>query len=206
MELSVTTSTGKASQSIDVAEQAFAAEYNEALLHQAVEYCLARQHRGTRKQKTRSEVRGGGRKPWRQKGTGRARAGTIRGPLWRSGGVTFAARGTPKRLPDLNKKMYAAAMRCALSELQRQERLKIVECLSLSEPKTKQMIALSEALKVNNALFVTLEIDRNLTLAARNIPGIYVFDVNSIDLLSLISCEHVVITVDAIKRLEELLR
>ena len=206
MELNVTTSAGKKSQTMQVADKSFAADYNEDLLHQSVTYCLARQHRGTRKQKTRSEVSGGGRKPWRQKGTGNARAGTIRSPIWRSGGVTFAARGDARSQPNLNKKMYVAAMRCAVSELQRQGRLRIVDELVVAQPKTKAMVALLRTLQVENALLITLELEHNLSLAARNIPNVYVLDINSVDLLSLISCDQVVMTVDALKRLEELLQ
>ena len=206
MELSITTTGGKATNSVEVTDKAFAAEYNETLLHQAVTYCIARRHRGTRKQKTRSEVSGGGRKPWRQKGTGNARAGTIRSPIWRTGGVTFAARGTAKAQPKLNKKMYEAAMRCAVSELHRQGRLRVLDNISVSNPKTKEMVALLKKLKTDDALIITLDIDPNLSLAARNIPNVYVQDINSVDLLSLLSCEQIFITADAVKRLEELLQ
>jgi len=206
VELSITTTGGEAASSIEVTDKAFAAEYNETLLHQAVMYCIARRHRGTSKQKTRSEVSGGGRKPWRQKGTGNARAGTIRSPIWRTGGVTFAARGTPKAQPKLNKKMYEAAMRTAVSELQRQGRFRVLDSISVAKPKTKEMVKLLKHLKTNDALIITLDIDTNLTLAARNIPNIYVQDINSVDILSLLSCEQILITSDAVKRLEELLQ
>ena len=160
--------------------------------------------RGTRAQKTRSEVSGGGKKPWRQKGTGRARAGTIRSPIWRSGGVTFAAK-PQDHSQKVNRKMYRAAVRSILSELARQERLVVVESFDVEMPKTKLLVKQLGDFGLDNVLIVSTEVGENLYLASRNLHGVDVRDVESVDPVSLIAYEKVVVTVDAIKKLEEML-
>ena len=187
---------------VSVSDAAFAASFNEALVHQLVVSYLAGARAGTRAQKSRSAVRGGGAKPWRQKGTGRARAGTIRSPLWRSGGVTFAA--TPRDYSQkLNKKMYRAGLRSLVSELLRQERLIVIEKLGVTEPKTKQMRARLQEIGVDNALLLTDGLDSAVYLAARNIPDIQVMDIAIVDPVSLVRQEKVVIDEAALKKLEE---
>ena len=165
---------------------------------------LAGARQGTRAQKNRSAVAGGGKKPWRQKGTGRARAGTIRSPIWRSGGVTFAA--TPQdHSQKVNKKMYRSAMRSILSELARSERLVVVENMSLEQPKTKLLVEELKGYGLENVLIVASEVDQNLYLASRNLHKVDVRDVEGVDPVSLIAHEKVVITVDAVKKFEEAL-
>ena len=165
---------------------------------------LAGARQGTRSQKNRSAVAGGGKKPWRQKGTGRARAGTIRSPIWRSGGVTFAA--TPQdHSQKVNKKMYRSAMRSILSELARRERLVVVENMSLEQPKTKLLVEELKGYGLENVLIVASEVDQNLYLASRNLHTVDVRDVEGVDPVSLIAHEKVVITVDAVKKFEEAL-
>ncbi len=193
-----------ASGSVEVSELSFGKEFNEALVHQVVTAYLAGGRQGTRAQKTRSDVRGGGRKPWRQKGTGRARAGTIRSPIWRSGGVTFAAR-PQDHAQKVNKKMYRAAIRCIFSELVRQERLVVVEELTLDAPKTKVMAAKLKELNLDNVLMISEEVDQNLYLAARNLPHVDVRDAAAIDPVSLIGFDKVLVTVPALKKIEEML-
>lgn len=200
MNLNLTGAEG----TVEVSDVAFAREYNEALVHQVVTSYLAGGRQGSRAQKTRSEVAGGGRKPWNQKGSGRARAGTIRSPLWRSGGVTFAAK-PQDHSQKVNKKMYRAAMRTIWSELVRQDRLVVVEDLKLEAPKTKLFIAKMAELNIVNALIVSHELDDNLFLAARNIPNVDVRDAASIDPVSLIAYDKVLLTVGALKQVEEAL-
>ncbi|MDE8604466.1 50S ribosomal protein L4 [Marinomonas sp. RSW2] len=200
MNLNLTGSEG----TVEVSDLAFAREYNEALVHQVVTSYLAGARQGSRAQKTRSEVAGGGRKPWNQKGSGRARAGTIRSPLWRSGGVTFAAK-PQDHSQKVNKKMYRAAMRTIWSELVRQDRLVVVEELALEAPKTKLFIAKMAELNIVNALIISNELDDNLFLAARNIPNVDVRDAASIDPVSLIAYDKVLVTVGALKQVEEAL-
>lgn len=198
MNLNLTGGSG----SVEVSELAFGKEFNEALVHQVVTAYMAGGRQGTKAQKTRSDVAGGGAKPFRQKGTGRARAGTTRGPIWRSGGVTFAAR--PRNYTQkVNKKMYRAAMRSILSELVRQERLVIVENFSVEAPKTKQFLAKMKEFDLSNALVVTEEMDLNLYLAARNVPHVDVRDAAGIDPVSLIGFDKVVVTVSALKKIDE---
>ena len=187
---------------VSVSDDAFGASFNEALVHQLVVSYMASARAGTRAQKTRSDVRGGGAKPWRQKGTGRARAGTIRSPLWRSGGVTFAARPQDHSV-KLNKKMYRVGMRSLVSELLRQDRLILVEELGVSEPRTKQMKARLDELGVTDALVLTDGLDSAVYLAARNIPNVQVMDIAIVDPVSLIRQEKVVIDSAALKKLEE---
>ena len=204
MELNVVKPGNEAAGTVAVSEANFAREYNEALVHQVVTAYLSGARQGTRAQKTRSEVAGGGKKPWRQKGTGRARAGTIRSPIWRSGGVTFAA--TPQdHSQKVNKKMYRSAMRSILSELARSERLVVVENMSLEQPKTKLLVEELKGYGLENVLIVASEVDQNLYLASRNLHKVDVRDVEGVDPVSLIAHEKVVITVDAVKKFEEAL-
>lgn len=193
-----------ANGSVEVSELSFGKEFNEALVHQVVTAYLAGGRQGTRAQKTRSDVSGGGRKPWRQKGTGRARAGTIRSPIWRAGGVTFAAR-PQDHSQKVNKKMYRAAIRCIFSELVRQDRLVVVENLTLEAPKTKEMASKLKELDLDNVLMITEEVDQNLYLASRNIPHVDVLDTAAIDPVSLVGFDKVLVTVPALKKIEEML-
>lgn len=191
-------------QAIDVCERTFGEDFNEALVHQVVVAYLAGGRQGSKKQKTRSEVAGGGRKPWRQKGTGRARAGSIRSPIFRSGGVTFAAR-PQDHSQKVNKKMYRAAMRSILSELVRQDRLVLVEELAVQAPKTKELVQKLQELELQNVLIIADDVEQNLYLAARNIPHVDVRDVQGSDPVSLIAYDKVLMTVPALKKFEELL-
>jgi len=204
MELSITAPGNASAGTVQVSDATFAREFNEDLVHQAVVAFMSGSRQGSRKQKTRSEVSGGGRKPWKQKGSGRARAGSIRSPIWRSGGVTFAA--VPQdHSQKLNRKMYRAAMRSILSELARQERLVVVESISVAEPKTRLLIEQLAGYQVQDALIVADEVDRNLYLAARNIPRVEVRDVAAVDPVSLVAFEKVVVTVPALRKFEEML-
>ncbi len=189
-------------EKVSVSDDAFAAEYNEALVHQLVVSYMSGARAGTSAQKNRAAASGGGAKPWRQKGTGRARAGTIRSPLWRPGGVTFAAspRDYSKKL---NKKMYRVGMRSLVSELIRQQRLILISELGVSEAKTKAMNTRLNEIGVSDALILTDGLDSTVYLAARNIPNIQVMDVAIVDPLSLVQQEHVVIDQAALKKLEE---
>jgi large subunit ribosomal protein L4 len=190
--------------SVEVSDAAFGREFNEALVHQVVVAHMAGARQGSRAHKNRSAVSGGGRKPWRQKGTGRARAGTIRSPIWRSGGVTFAAR-PQDHSTKVNRKMYRGALRCIVSELIRQERLVAVESFNVDAPKTKALLNRLKPLDLSSVLIVTEEVDQNLYLAARNVKGVDVRDVSAVDPVSLISHDKVLVTVGALKQLEEAL-
>ena len=204
MELSVVKPGNKSAGTVAVSEANFAREYNEALVHQVVTAYLSGARQGTRAQKTRSEVAGGGKKPWRQKGTGRARAGTIRSPIWRSGGVTFAVK-PQDHSQKVNRKMYRAAMRSILSELARTDRLMIVEALDVEQPKTKMLVETLKGYGVDNVLIVADNVDKNLYLASRNLHKVGVRDVEGTDPVSLIAYDKVMITVDAVKKFEEAL-
>ena len=204
MELNVVKPGNEAAGTVAVSEANFAREYNEALVHQVVTAYLSGARQGTRAQKTRSEVAGGGKKPWRQKGTGRARAGTIRSPIWRSGGVTFAAK-QQDHSQKVNRKMYRAAMRSILSELARTDRLMIVETLDVEQPKTKLLVETLKGYGVDNVLIVADSVDKNLYLASRNLHKVDVRDVEGADPVSLIAYDKVMITVDAVKKFEEAL-
>jgi len=188
---------------ITVSDKVFAAQLNIPLIHQAVTAYLAGARAGTRAQKNRSKVKGSGSKPWRQKGTGRARAGTITSPLWRGGGVTFAAKGKKDYSQKLNKKMYQSALRSIMSELIRQKRLIIIEHFSVQQPKTRDLIAKLKAMNLSNVLIVIAEMDDNLLLAARNMHQVQVKNVTSLDVVSLIKNEKVLITIQALKKIEE---
>lgn len=193
-----------AGTAVQVSDAAFGREFNENLVHQVVTAYLAKGRQGSKKQKTRSEVSGGGKKPWRQKGSGRARAGTIRSPIWVGGGKAFAA--TPRDYTQkVNRKMYRAAMQSIFSELARQGRLVIVEDVKMDQPKTKLFCQKMKELELTSALFVSEEVDENLYLASRNVPNVNVCDAAAIDPVSLISHERVVLTVPALKKIEEMI-
>ena len=190
------------SGSVDVAESAFGADFNEALVHQVVTAYLAGARAGTKAQKNRSAVRGGGIKPWRQKGTGRARAGTIRSPIWVGGGRAFAAK--PRDFSQkVNKKMYRAALRSVFSELVRQDRLVIVEEMTLEAPKTRLLAGKLKDMQLNDVLILNEAFDEKLFLAARNLPNVGVCDVASMDPVVLIRFEKVLVTLPALKLIEE---
>jgi large subunit ribosomal protein L4 len=194
--------TGK--ETVSISDESFGKAYNEPLVHQTVVTYMAGARQGSVKQKTRSEVRGGGRKPWRQKGTGRARAGTIRSPIWRGGGVTFAARPAD-HTKKLNKKMYRGAMQCILSELIRQDRLHVVNEFALDSHKTQALVSKLKEFELDNVLIISDQVEKNLYLAARNLHKVDVLDVSGVDPVSLIGFENVLITVSALKKVEEML-
>ena len=201
MEINIATSKGAAG-TVSVSDVAFGREFNQDLVHQAVVAYMAGGRQGTKQQKTRSDVSGGGKKPWKQKGSGRARAGTIRSPIWRGGGTTFAAR--PRNYEQkLNKKMYRAAIQSILSELVRQERLIAVNDFDVESPKTKALLTKLNEYNLTNALIVSDAVSENLYLAARNLHNIDVRDAQGIDPVSLIRFDKVVVTVAALKQLEE---
>ncbi len=193
---------GGGSGKVQVSDETFGQEFKEALIHQVVTACLASARAGTVKQKTRSEVRGGGTKPWRQKGTGRARAGTIRSPLWRGGGRVFAS--IPRdHAQKVNRKMYRAAMRSILSELVRQERLVAVDEFAVDAPKTRTLALKLNELGLENVLIVSDAPDDNLYLAARNLPKVAVCDAANADPVSLVGFDKVLMTAQALKQIEE---
>lgn len=194
----------KDAQALSVSETTFGREFNEALVHQVVVAYAAGARQGTRAQKSRSDVAASGKKPWRQKGTGRARAGTVASPIWRSGGVTFAAR-PQDHSQKVNRKMYRGALKSILSELVRQERLIVVEHFTVEAPKTKLLNQKLKEMSLHDVLIVTSELDENLYLASRNLFKVDVRDVAGIDPVSLIAFEKVVMTVDAVKQVEEML-
>jgi large subunit ribosomal protein L4 len=204
MELALTTATGKASsKKIEVSDVAFARDYNEGLVHQVVTAYLAGARQGTRAQKTRSDVRGGGAKPFRQKGTGRARAGTIRSPLWRSGGITFAARNQDWS-QKVNRKQYRAGMQAILSELVRSDRLLVVDKFEIKEPKTKLLVEQLKGLGLDSVSIIVDDMDNNLFLAARNLHNVGLSEAGVVDPVNLVRFDKVLVTVAALKKLEEL--
>jgi len=205
VQVSVMNEAGKAGAKIDVSEANFGARFNEALVHQVVTAYQAGGRAGTRAQKNRAAVSGGSSKPWRQKGTGRARAGTIRSPLWRGGGVTFPAQ--PRDYSQkVNRKMYRGAIRAILSELLRQDRLVVVDDMKMDAPRTKDLLgALARVGVQNEVLIVTGELDINIALSVRNVPGMEVVDAAHADPVSLVRYEKVLMTVSAVKRIEEML-
>ena len=204
MELNVVKQGNAEAGKVSVSDVAFAKEYNEDLVHQVVTAYMAGARQGTRAQKNRAAVSGGGKKPWRQKGTGRARAGPIRSPIWRSGGVTFAAQ-PQDHSQKVNRKMYRAALRTIMSELARQDRLVVVESLDLEQPKTKLLVEQLGGFGVDSALIVSTEVNENLYLASRNLHKVDVRDVDGVDPVSLIAHDKVIVTVDAVKKFEEML-
>lgn len=202
MQLAIASPSGGSSEMIDVSEATFAREFNEPLVHQVVVAIMAAERAGTKAQKTRAERRGGGIKPWRQKGTGRARAGSIRSPLWRKGGITFAA--TPRDFSQkMNKKMYRNAMRSVLSELIRQGRLIVVKEFAVEQPKTKELLLKLNAFGLDDVLIVTDYIEESLYLASRNVPKVAVAEPDMINPLWLIRYDRVLITEKALRELEE---
>jgi large subunit ribosomal protein L4 len=204
MELNVINAENQAGGAIEVSDETFAADFNEALIHQVVTAYLAQARAGTKANKNLSAVRGGGAKPFAQKGTGRARAGTIRSPLWRSGGVTFAAQ--PRDYGQkLNRKMYRAALRSILAELVRQDRLVTIDAFEMPDHKTRHLSQRLKTLGLDDVLIVTEEVTDNLYLAARNLHRVDVRDVNGIDPVSLVGFEKVLVTQGALKRIEEML-
>lgn len=204
MELKMVTSSGESSvKSVELSETTFGKEFNEALVHQVVTAYMSAGRAGTRAHKSRSDVRGGGIKPWRQKGAGRARAGTIRSPLWRTGGKTFAA--VPQdHSQKVNKKMYRGAMRSILSELLRQERLIVAEEFCVVAPKTKELTGKLAAMGLSNVLLVTDALDSSLSLAARNIPYVEVIEARHLDPVRLVKYDSVLMTSAALKQVEEM--
>ena len=204
MDLNIKSLTGKEAGSVDVADAIFATDYNESLIHQVVVAYMAGARQGTKAQKTRSEVSGGGAKPWKQKGTGRARAGTIRSPIFRKGGVTFAAK--PKSYKQkVNRQMYSGAVKSILSELVRSGRMTIIEELKLETPKTKEFKALVDAINIKDVLFITAveEFTENLYLSSRNLKNVAVCDSMDVNPVSLMCFENIVVTKKAIKEIEE---
>ncbi len=190
---------------LQVSETTFNREYNEALIHQVVVAYNNCARQGSRKQKNRSEVSGGGKKPWNQKGTGRARAGSIRSPLWRGGGVTFAAR-PQDHSQKVNRKMYRVALQSIFSELLRQDRLVVVNDFSVEQPKTKELVKKLKDMQLSDVLIIKKDVDANLFLSARNLYKVDVRDVKGIDPVSLIRFDKVLITADAVKEVEESLK
>ncbi|WP_109103877.1 50S ribosomal protein L4 [Aggregatibacter segnis] len=189
---------------LTVSETTFGREFNEALIHQVVVAYAAGARQGSRAQKTRAEVSGSGKKPWRQKGTGRARSGDIKSPIWRSGGVTFAVK-PQDHSQKVNKKMYRGAIKSILSELVRQDRLVVVDKFEIDAPKTKVLVQKLKELALEDVLIITASLDENLFLAARNLYKVDVRDAQGIDPVSLIAFDKVVVTVDAVKQIEEML-
>jgi len=204
VHLNIKSLTGKEAGSLDVADDIFAIDYNESLIHQVVVAFMAGARQGTKAQKTRSEVSGGGAKPWRQKGTGRARAGTIRSPIFRKGGVTFAAK--PKNYKQkVNRQMYSGAMKSILSDLVRSGRMSIIKELQLETPKTKEFKAIIDTINIKDVLFIAgvEEFTENLYLSSRNLKNIAVCDSMDINPVSLMCFQNIVITKKAIKEIEE---
>jgi large subunit ribosomal protein L4 len=199
MAMDLNTHSGAA---VQVSDRVFGAEFKESLVHQVVNAYLAGARSGTKAQKNRSAVSGGGAKPWRQKGTGRARAGTIRSPLFRGGGVNFAA-GPRNYAQKVNRKMFQGALRSILSELVRQDRLVVVDAISVSAPKTKELVSKLAEMDAKDALIVTENFDENLMLASRNLYHVDARSLNELDPVSLVGFDKVVITAGALKALEE---
>ena len=202
MKLKIEKSGKKQAGTMSVADNVFAAKFNEPLIHQVLVSYMAGSRSGTKAQKSRSEVRGGGKKPWRQKGTGRARAGTIQSPIWRGGGVTFAAKSRDFS-KKINKKMFRGAMRSIFSELVRQKRFVCVDEFDVSESKTKLVKEKLDKLGFKEVLIITEGLSENLYLGVRNIPKVEVMDSNEIDPYSLIGFEKVLITQAAVEKVEE---
>ncbi len=204
MQVTLVTKNG-ANQELQLSDTVFGYRFNEPLVHQVVTAYLAGGRQGTRAQKNRAAVSGGGKKPWKQKGMGRARAGTIRSPLWRSGGVTFAA-STQDFSQKVNKKMYRAAMRSICSELLRQGRLVVLESFELENAKTRNLVKKLHDLQLEGKVLIVLEeVNENVYLAARNVHKVELVDVEAINPVNLVHYEKILITVPALKQIEELL-
>ncbi|MEM7082938.1 MAG: 50S ribosomal protein L4 [Pseudomonadota bacterium] len=187
---------------VEVSEVAFGREYNEALVHQVVTAYMASGRRGTKAQRNRSAVRGGGKKPWRQKGTGRARAGTIRSPIWVGGGRAFAASPRSHK-QKVNRKMYRGAMQSILSELVRRDRFVLVDEFAVEAPKTKMLVDKLKGMEISDCLIVLEGYDENIYLASRNLPNVSVLEASAVDPVSLLRFENVLMSVAAVRRLEE---
>jgi len=205
MELPVINAQGQHDTPLQVSDSTFAAKFNEALVHQIVVAHQAGARSGTRAQKNRSAVRGGGAKPFRQKGTGRARAGTIRSPIWRGGGRAFPA-STKDFSQKVNRKMYRVAIRSILSELARQDRLVVCDDFTMDAPKTKDLVTRLKKFDQGSVLIISDSIDKNLSLSARNLHRVDVCNVNQMDPVSLVGFETVVMTTPAVKQVEEWLQ
>ena len=205
MELKVINEKGEAQKSVDASETLFGREYNEALVHQVIVAYSANGRQGSRQQKTRSEVRHSTRKPWRQKGTGRARAGMTSSPLWRGGGRIFPNKPDENFTQKLNRKMYRAGMASILSQLVREERLSVIEALTLAEPKTKLLAGKLQQLGMKQVLILTDKVDENLWLSSRNLPNVLVLEARHADPVSLMRFDKVLVTKAAVKSLEEAL-
>lgn len=201
MQIATITASGDAASQVELADVTFDAAFKESLVHQVTNAYFARGRAGTRAQKTRSEVRGGGRKPWRQKGTGNARAGSIRSPIWRGGGRTFAAK-PQDYTQKVNRKMYRGAMRCIVSELFRQERAIVVDDFALSSGKTKEAAGALGKLGLTDVLIVTESSDEQLRLAVRNLPWAAAIDVDEMNPVALLAYDKVLFTVPALKKVE----
>ena len=205
MDLKLTTATGKAStKTVELSDANFGRDFNEALIHQVVTAYLAGGRSGTRGSKSRADVSGGGSKPWRQKGTGNARSGTIRSPIWRTGGHTFALK-PQDHSQKVNKKMYRSAMRSILSELVRQERLSVVDKFEVKSPKTKELLEKLNAMNFTSGVIVTDEPTDDLFLSARNLKNVNVLEINDLNPVSLVGSENVIMTVGAVQKIEEML-
>jgi large subunit ribosomal protein L4 len=204
MELKVLNEQGQSTSSVSASDKAFGREYNEALVHQVVTAYLANARLGTRAQKDRSEVRHSTKKPWRQKGTGRARAGMTSSPLWRGGGKTFPNSPDENFSHKLNRKMFRAGLSSILSQLAREERLAVVESFTIDAPKTKLLAQKLKGMGLDNVLIITDAVDDNLHLSSRNLPHVNVVSVNNADPVSLIRHDKVIVTRDAVAKLEEL--
>ena len=205
MELKVINEKGEAQKGVDASETLFGREYNEALVHQVVVAYHANGRQGSRAQKTRSEVRHSTKKPWRQKGTGRARAGMTSSPLWRGGGRIFPNKPDENFTQKLNRKMYRAGMASILSQLVREERLSVIEAITLDQPKTKLLAGKLEKLGMKQVLILTDKVDENLWLSSRNLPNVLVLEARHADPVSLMRFENVLVTKAAVKHLEEAL-
>jgi large subunit ribosomal protein L4 len=205
MELKVINEKGEAQSPVAASETLFGRDYNEALVHQVVVAYQANGRQGTRAQKTRADVRHSTKKPWRQKGTGRARAGMTSSPLWRGGGRIFPNNADENFTQKLNRKMYRAGMASILSQLVREERLTVIEALSLAEPKTKLLAGKLAAMGLAHVLILTDELDENLFLSSRNLPNVLVLEARHADPVSLMRYEKVLLTKAAVKHLEEAL-
>jgi len=205
MELKVINEKGEAQKSVDASETLFGRDYNEALVHQVVVAYQANGRQGTRQQKTRAEVRHSTKKPWRQKGTGRARAGMTASPLWRGGGRIFPNKPDENFTQKLNRKMYRAGMASILSQLVREDRLAVVEVFTLEQPKTKLLAGKLTAMGVQDVLILTDKLDENLYLSSRNLPNVMVLEARHADPVSLMRFEKVLVTKAAVKHLEEAL-
>ena len=201
MELPIINSKSK---SLKVPDSLFNQEVNDNLINQLINSYIDNGHQGTKAQKNRSQVSGGGKKPWRQKGTGRARAGTSRSPIWRGGGVTFAARSKSSNPKKINKKMYKVAMKSILSSLAKNNKISISQGIEVGTTKTKEMVSLLKKIDFEKGLLIFKELNENLILASRNIPNIEVIEIKSLNPISLLKHETILISEDCFKELEEL--